>query len=215
MSGPKHLWSGDWRREAEAAAEQRAQRRAELDQTEEHRAAPSSASPRVTMRARALTWLHQMRSRLAGGLVTRRLRGSALRAVLALLGAVVAFAVVSSITGSRSFSHATPGWLGVDLASLSSVGQFSHPGGGPMAAPPRGGGAVIANVMPNSPAAAAGLEPGDVITQLDKHAVASPADVQSALAGMHAGDRVQIQYARGPSFDTTVATLVARPAGSP
>jgi serine protease Do len=45
-------------------------------------------------------------------------------------------------------------------------------------------GAVIEQVTPGSPADIAGLQPGDVITEVDRHPVHSAADVQKALSSI-------------------------------
>jgi S1-C subfamily serine protease len=125
-----------------------------------------------------------------------------------LLSAGVAYAAVSALVGSggRSPSAASkaPAWLGVEMASFALGGGF-----------PSGGGALVTNVTPGSPAGVAGLEPGDLITQIGNRAIATPADVNATLAGMHAGDHVEIQYQRGPFADSAEITLTARPAGGP
>jgi len=132
-------------------------------------------------------------------------------ALASLISAGAAFAIVSRLAGSGSGSSAAPAgaaaWLGVDTESLASAGGAFLSGSG--------GGAVVTNVVPGSPADAAGLEPGDLITQIDSRPIASPNDVDSAIAGMHAGQQVEIQYQRGPFDDAAQVTLEARPRGSP
>jgi S1-C subfamily serine protease len=126
-----------------------------------------------------------------------------------LVSGAVAFAVVSllaeggnrrslTVNSAPATVSSAPAWLGADTTNS-----------------PLGGGAMIADVVPGSPAEAAGLQPGDVITQVDNAPVASPDDVASALAGMHAGQRLQISYARGPLTYTTQVTLAARPPNYP
>ncbi len=148
----------------------------------------------------------------------RRLRGALLLALVAALAAGAAYAGVSSLTGagttSSTLASDTQPWLGVELArsvfgnSGLTVGGFS--GGFPVAT-----GVLVTEVIPRSPAAAAGLQPGDVLTSVNGRPVASPADVQAALAGLRAGDPVSLQYQQGALTYTTHATLVARPAGYP
>jgi S1-C subfamily serine protease len=133
-------------------------------------------------------------------------------ALAMLVSAAVGYAAVSALVGGggnrpRSAASssvrlpapaAAPGWLGVDAIGL-----------------PITGGALVVDVAPGSPADAAGLQPGDVITQIGNRPVQSPADLNAALAGMHPGQRVEIQYQQGPITNTTQATLGVRPANGP
>lgn len=132
-----------------------------------------------------------------------------------LVSGGIAYAAVSSLLGSDSGSSAppvaassaaAPAWLGAEMGSFASAGGSSFPSAG---------GVVVTNVVPGSPADAAGLEPGDLITQLDNRPVGSPNDVNSVIAGMHPGQQVQIQYQRGPFANSAQVTLSARPSGSP
>ena len=214
MTAPRRLWSGDWRVESAAHAEELANRR---EQSQE----PAGARPELdaarSVRARAVAWLQTARGRLArrnaGERRPARRNARARRVALVILPMLLAggatYAVVSALSGSSAQNPATsseaPGWLGVDMTSFPF-------GGGSL---PLGAGALIAAVAPGSPAAAAGLEPGDVITQIDNRPVASPSDVEAALAGMHVGEHVQIQYNRLLVSYSTEATLAARPRGHP
>jgi putative serine protease PepD len=126
-----------------------------------------------------------------------------------LLAGGVGLAAVSSLVSSGGGGSGTgnatvasspaqstaPAWLGVDTINA--------------------GGAMVVDMVPGSPADVAGLELGDVITQIGNRPVQAPTDLESALAGMHAGQRVEIQYERGPISSTTQATLRARPANGP
>jgi putative serine protease PepD len=87
-------------------------------------------------------------------------------------------------------------WLGIDVA------------GSPL-------GVVVTDVVPGSPAQAAGLERGDLITGIDNQPVGTVDSVSAALDGAHTGSRIEIQFSRGPVSFTTQATLGAPPAGSP
>ena len=123
---------------------------------------------------------------------------------------------------------------GVAYAAISSLGSSggggsSGTGKAPVASSPAGttatawlgvdsinaGGAMLEDVVPGGPGDVAGLLPGDVITQIGNRPVRTPTDLESALAGLHAGQRVEIQYERGPISATTQATLGARPANGP
>jgi S1-C subfamily serine protease len=58
-------------------------------------------------------------------------------------------------------------------------------------------GAYVGRVSPGSPAARAGLQAGDIITELNIRPVARAEDVAAALAGLRSGDRVVVVYTRG------------------
>jgi S1-C subfamily serine protease len=58
-------------------------------------------------------------------------------------------------------------------------------------------GAVVIDVVPNSPAAKAGLRTGDVITSLDKQPVTSPADLRQAVHQAGVGKEVNVAAKRG------------------
>jgi putative serine protease PepD len=81
--------------------------------------------------------------------------------------------------------------------------QFPQPTSGVFlgvaAQPATGGqqGAQVANVASGSPAAGAGLQPGDVITAVDGTAVSSPADLAQQVRNHQPGDQVTITYSRG------------------
>ena len=57
-------------------------------------------------------------------------------------------------------------------------------------------GAEVENVASGSPAAAAGLQEGDVITAVDGTAVTSPADLARLVRSHQPGDQVTIAYSR-------------------
>jgi len=61
-------------------------------------------------------------------------------------------------------------------------------------------GVVVGNVQPGSPADNAGLSQGDVLLQINRHDVQSPADVQRELGGVPAGkDALVLVWSRGGS----------------
>jgi serine protease Do len=57
-------------------------------------------------------------------------------------------------------------------------------------------GVQITRFLPGSAAQAAGLQVGDLITEVDGSATGSTARVQEVLRGRRAGDRVRVRYAR-------------------
>jgi len=57
-----------------------------------------------------------------------------------------------------------------------------------------GSGAVVQQIVPNAPAAGAGIAEGDVIIAAGGHMVTSPSGLQSALERFHPGDHVSITW---------------------
>jgi serine protease Do len=68
-------------------------------------------------------------------------------------------------------------------------------------------GAVIATVTPGSPAATAGLQPGDAIVRVGTRAVRNPYDWEAMLLDMRVGQAVPLHVRRGArDMDVTVTT---------
>jgi hypothetical protein len=230
MSPPKHLWSGDWQRESDAAARERARQQAPVtappEEPEPARvpAAPTraAASPRreaartrspsgaTPPPARRVPRVHQLadRARAAWTYLRAHLTLDRTQARLAAIVAAVALLVVGGaygldalVGGSSSPNHPSVAnanaWLGLQMQSLSN------------------GTVVISSVVPGSPAAAAGLRPGDVISEIDRRPVVAPVDVTEAVAALQAGDTIELQLVRGSSTYTTRVKLTARPASFP
>jgi serine protease Do len=78
-------------------------------------------------------------------------------------------------------------WVGIKPA----VAQPGQPGVRPVR------GAVVASVTPGSPAAAAGIQRGDVIVQAGDRAVHNAYDWEAALLELHVGDNVPVTVERG------------------
>ncbi|MDQ6727011.1 MAG: trypsin-like peptidase domain-containing protein [Actinomycetota bacterium] len=74
-------------------------------------------------------------------------------------------------------------------------------------------GATVTDVSPGSPAAQAGLQPGDVITAIDATAVTSPDTLSTAIGAHKPGDRVTVSIQRGTAKRSTQIALGTRPAG--
>jgi S1-C subfamily serine protease len=81
---------------------------------------------------------------------------------------------------------------------------------------PAGAGALVQQVRPNTPAADAGIETNDVITQVDGQSVQSASALNAALGTHRPGDRVTIDWTRasaaGSEQLTATETLIAGPA---
>jgi Do/DeqQ family serine protease len=100
--------------------------------------------------------------------------------------------------------HVRRGWLGVDSQSVnparaSALGLANSEG------------AELTEVFANSPAARAGLQPGDVITALNGQRVRDVRDALNRVAGLKPGSQLRIQ-GRGErgAFDVRV-TIEERP----
>jgi YidC/Oxa1 family membrane protein insertase len=72
-------------------------------------------------------------------------------------------------------------------------------------------GALIGAVGAGTPAAAAGLQPGDVITRLGETPVTNPAELQTALERTEAGRAVEVQYRRAGDGATAKVTPIRHP----
>jgi putative serine protease PepD len=74
-------------------------------------------------------------------------------------------------------------------------------------------GALIQEVAPNSPAARAGLQPGDLVTRIDGQAVEAYSEMVARIRAHKPGDKVTLTVVRGGDETTITATLTQRPAG--
>jgi serine protease Do/serine protease DegQ len=57
-------------------------------------------------------------------------------------------------------------------------------------------GAVVSQVLPDSPAAAAGLEPGDVVVAVDGQPISGQADLRNQIGLLPVGSKVELRYIR-------------------
>jgi S1-C subfamily serine protease len=58
-------------------------------------------------------------------------------------------------------------------------------------------GAFVGSVRPGSPAEKAGLQQGDVITEINLRPISNADDLAKALSGLSSGNRVAIAFLRG------------------
>jgi S1-C subfamily serine protease len=72
-------------------------------------------------------------------------------------------------------------------------------------------GALLIGVDPGSPAAAAGLRPGDIIVSFAGQAITSVDDFYVVLRNFAPGDRVTIGFVRNGTERTTQAVLTLPP----
>ena len=89
------------------------------------------------------------------------------------------------------------GFMGVDVSDASDPSGCNTGGdnfGGFSGTSPVSSGALICLVYPKSPAFAAGLEAGDVITSVDGSAVSSADALTALTANSHPGEKFSIDY---------------------
>jgi serine protease Do len=89
-------------------------------------------------------------------------------------------------TASASAENGKPRW-GVGIADLDSNARQQ------LQTPSQVQGAVVAKVVPGSPADNAGLRPGDVIESVNRKATPSASAVKDALGSVTNGDSVMLR----------------------
>ncbi|MBV9653479.1 MAG: trypsin-like peptidase domain-containing protein [Acetobacteraceae bacterium] len=101
--------------------------------------------------------------------------------------------------------HVTRGYLGVEAQpvaeSLSKALRLKGHNG-----------ALIAGVQPDSPAAKAGLEPGDVISAVNGETVKDPRDLAVDVANLKPGTEAKIDFLRDGEAQAAQATVTQLPA---
>ncbi|ROS43688.1 S1C family serine protease [Amycolatopsis thermoflava] len=155
--------------------------------------------------------------------------GSSGGAVFNAAGEVVGIseAYIPPQAGAVSLGFAIPAATAVDVTEqLMSTGRARHAFAGlepaqltPQIAAqlrlPRADGVIVAAIADGGPAAAAGLQPGDVVTALDGTAVRTPEEFLGQLRRRDPGDTVTVTFHRAGGQDVrTPLTLTDRPAFS-
>jgi len=72
----------------------------------------------------------------------------------------------------------------------------------------------VAQVVAGSPAAQAGLQQGDVITQVDNQPITDDSTLGRVLATKKPGDTISLTVQRGGQSMQVSVTLAQRPAGT-
>jgi Do/DeqQ family serine protease len=68
-------------------------------------------------------------------------------------------------------------------------------------------GAAISRIESNSPAAKAGLEPGDIIVSANSRPIKNSHDIRNIIGMMQIGDKVDLEYFRGAEKKQVTATI--------
>lgn len=125
--------------------------------------------------------------------------------------------VLGILDGERTVSGETVGYfvptsLAVGVADeLATTPALTHGWLGVICQDDNGAGAMVMSVLAGSPAAAAGLEPGDVLAAVDAHQVSSLADLQARLYVSQPGAVMDLTVLRAGSVNTMPVTVAAKP----
>ncbi len=210
MSGPKHLWAGDWESDSDRAHEQRAAQSPPSSEREtpEEPTAPGGRRRRLSRRTLATL------------------------VVSALVLAGIGVALGETLGGSGNPKHKAPtAQTRTSPWTVTSAPPGAGPSGGaPVMTPTKTGpsaqwlgmeivtspsGTVISTVSIGSIGDQAGFDPGDVITAIDGHMIAAATDIKSVTAKLALGASLQIRIARGSTVMSLPVSLKDRPTIQP
>ena len=117
--------------------------------------------------------------------------------------AIPASTVQDIVKQLEAHGHVARGWLGVQIQSVTP-----EVAGSLGIANPKG--AIVANVVPDSPAAKAGFVQGDVITSINGKEVQDSQDLTRRVAAIAAGKTASFSVMRDGSNRTVVVTIAQR-----
>jgi WD40 repeat protein len=112
---------------------------------------------------------------------------------------------VALLAGRANAQEQAKGWLGVELGDVTKEEAAKLGWEAPR-------GAKVVKPVEGSPAAAAGLQPGDIVIAIDKLVIDSAADFDAAIGGTGPGAAVKLRLLRGGREKTVSVTLAAHPA---
>ncbi len=126
------------------------------------------------------------------------------------IGFAIPSSLVRDVVGQiRTAGHVTRGYLGVeaqavtpDIAASLGLKTGTH-------------GALVAATQPDSPAAKAGLKPGDIVESVEGKPVTSPHDLASIVAAVHPGGTAQVAILRDGTARTLSVAVAALPDEQP
>lgn len=106
----------------------------------------------------------------------------------------------------QTSGHVTRGYLGVETQQIDrGLAAALHLGNAETA------GALVAAVAPDSPAAKAGLQAGDVLRELDGHKLADPRALARAVADLKPGTETKFAVLRDGETKSITVALAAMP----
>ncbi|MEV4624143.1 trypsin-like peptidase domain-containing protein [Asanoa sp. NPDC049573] len=126
-----------------------------------------------------------------------------------VIGINTAIATSGQGNGSIGVGFAIPSAKAEQVSqALRNGDKISHPAlGVSVTENENGGGALVSGVTANSPAAKAGLQQGDIVTNFGGEAINSSDDLVSAVQSHKVGDQVQLTYTRNGAEKTATVTL--------
>ncbi len=131
--------------------------------------------------------------------------GAALVISVAALGAVAAQSATS--TAEPPMATTASSAAATEQAPLPSTSVVQAHGFLGVALQDSANGVTVAEVVPGSGAAAAGIQVGDVITAINGTTISSAADATKVVAGLQVGASVTVDLTRSGSKQTVTATL--------
>ena len=245
MTGPKHLWSGNWREESEAASQRRARRQRQPEDTDTQ--SPPAREDERRRRTTLPILLVALMFLVAAGIGLAAVLNSGSKNSSTSSQASVGTATVPGSTnpgftnpgstnpGSTNPGSTNPGTTVPGQASpLPNIPTPSptQPSTTPTPTTPATqshpvswlgmeietlppGAAVIETVALGSAGDRAGLNPGDVIIAINGRAIQGADDIAAAIKGLPRGDQVPIQISHGSTLEQTEITLAAPPTPHP
>jgi putative serine protease PepD len=125
-----------------------------------------------------------------------------------VVGINTAIAVQDPDAGFLGVGFAVPSNRAIDVADQLIAGEeVRHAFLGVSVISADGGGALIGQVVPGSPADDAGLQEGDVVTRMGDRAITDANDLVSAVQSAEVGATVEIEFTRDGDTRTATVTL--------
>ncbi len=103
----------------------------------------------------------------------------------------------------KESGHVIRGWLGVRIQDVTRELAESFEMDKPQ-------GALVAQIVPDSPAEKAGIQVGDVVTTIDGRAAVRLDEIYNVLSQKDPGQEVRVEYRRGTQSAAAVIRLTAR-----